>query len=80
MRLTAREQQALGVIDHVVPSPTVAPTTTPRETARRLREAIEAQLEALVDRDLGRPRAQSLRALPCLRCLHDGRRAGPRAA
>ena len=48
MRLTAREQQALGVIDAVIAEPGGGAHVDPRETARRLREAIEAQLESLV--------------------------------
>ena len=52
MRLTAREQQALGVIDIVIPEPARGAHADPRETARRLGEAIEAQLESLVHQDL----------------------------
>jgi acetyl-CoA carboxylase carboxyl transferase alpha subunit len=52
MRLTAREQQALGVIDIVIAEPDRGAHADPRETARRLGEAIEAQLEALVHQDL----------------------------
>jgi acetyl-CoA carboxylase carboxyl transferase subunit alpha len=52
MRLTAREQQALGVIDLVIAEPAGGAHQDPRETARRLGEVIEAQLEALVHRDL----------------------------
>jgi acetyl-CoA carboxylase carboxyl transferase alpha subunit len=51
MRLTAREQQALGVIDLVIAEPSGGAHTDPRETAHRLGEAIEAQLEALGHRD-----------------------------
>jgi acetyl-CoA carboxylase carboxyl transferase alpha subunit len=51
MRLTAREQQALGVIDLVIAEPEGGAHNDPRETANRLREAIEAQLEALAHRD-----------------------------
>jgi acetyl-CoA carboxylase carboxyl transferase subunit alpha len=51
MRLTAREQQALGVIDIVIAEPPGGAHTDPRETADRLGEAIEAQLDALVHRD-----------------------------
>ena len=47
MRMTAAEQQSLGVIDIVVPEPAAAPTPTSRETARRLRAVIVAQLDAL---------------------------------
>ncbi len=52
MRLTAREQQALGVIDTVISEPGEGAHQEPEETAARLREAIEAQLESLVHRDL----------------------------
>jgi len=52
MRLTAREQQALGVIDTVIGEPGEGAHEDPEETARRLGEAIEAQLEALVHHDL----------------------------
>jgi acetyl-CoA carboxylase carboxyl transferase subunit alpha len=52
MRLTAREQQALGVIDTVISEPGGGAHEDPEETARRLGEAIEAQLEALVHHDL----------------------------
>ncbi len=52
MRLTAREQEALGVIDLVIAEPTGGAHQDPRETAHRLGEAIEAQLEALVHKDL----------------------------
>jgi Acetyl co-enzyme A carboxylase carboxyltransferase-like len=52
MRLTAREQQALGVIDTVIAEPAGGAHADPEETAKRLGEAIEAQLEALVHHDL----------------------------
>jgi acetyl-CoA carboxylase carboxyl transferase alpha subunit len=52
MRLTAREQQALGVIDIVIAEPARGAHADPRETASRLGEAIEAQLEGLVHQDL----------------------------
>jgi acetyl-CoA carboxylase carboxyl transferase subunit alpha len=52
MRLTAREQQALGVIDTVIGEPVGGAHEDPDETARRLGEVIEAQLEALVHHDL----------------------------
>ncbi len=52
MRLTAREQQALGVIDTVISEPGQGAHEEPEKTARRLGEAIEAQLEALVHHDL----------------------------
>jgi acetyl-CoA carboxylase carboxyl transferase subunit alpha len=52
MRLTAREQQALGVIDIVIAEPSAGAHREPREAARRLGEVIAAQLEALAHRDL----------------------------
>jgi acetyl-CoA carboxylase carboxyl transferase subunit alpha len=52
MRLTAGEQQALGVIDTVISEPAGGAHEDPDETARRLAEAIEAQLDALVHQDL----------------------------
>ena len=52
MRLTAREQQALGVIDAVIGEPAGGAQGDPDETARRLGEAIVAQLDALVHHDL----------------------------
>lgn len=52
MRLTAREQQALGVIDTVIGEPGEGAHEDPEETARRLGEAIEAQLEALMHHEL----------------------------
>ena len=51
MRLTAREQQALGVIDIVIAEPAGGAHRDARETAQRLGEAITAQLEALVHHD-----------------------------
>jgi acetyl-CoA carboxylase carboxyl transferase alpha subunit len=52
MRLTAREQQALGVVDIVIAEPGRGAHADPRETARRLGEAIEAELEGLAHQDL----------------------------
>jgi acetyl-CoA carboxylase carboxyl transferase subunit alpha len=52
MRLTAREQQALGVIDIVIPEPRAGAHEDVPETARRLRDAIAPELESLVGRDL----------------------------
>ena len=63
MRLTAREQQALGVIDLVIAEPAGGAHSDPRETARRLGEAIEAQLEALVHQDIDALVAGPLRPL-----------------
>jgi acetyl-CoA carboxylase carboxyl transferase alpha subunit len=52
MRLTAREQQALGVIDTVIGEPDGGAHTDAEETAQRLGEAIEAQLESLLHHDV----------------------------
>jgi acetyl-CoA carboxylase carboxyl transferase subunit alpha len=52
MRLTAREQQALGVIDTVIGEPGEGAHTDPAETAKRLSEAIVAQLDSLAYQDL----------------------------
>jgi len=47
MRMTAPEQQALGVIDIVVPEPGAGAHTDHAETARRLKAVIAEQLDAL---------------------------------
>ena len=47
MRMTAAEQQSLGVVDIVVPEPAGGAHTDVAETARRLRAVIVAQLDAL---------------------------------
>ena len=52
MRLTAREQQALGVIDLVIGEPDGGAHTDAAETADRVGEAIGAQLESLAQKDL----------------------------
>jgi acetyl-CoA carboxylase carboxyl transferase subunit alpha len=49
MKMTAPEQQALGVIDIVVPEPGAGAHTDPAETARRIREVVLDQLETLVE-------------------------------
>jgi acetyl-CoA carboxylase carboxyl transferase alpha subunit len=51
MRLTAGEQEALGVIDVVVPESGAGAHATPAETAKRLKAVIIAQLDALVGKD-----------------------------
>ncbi|MFV2063798.1 MAG: acetyl-CoA carboxylase carboxyltransferase subunit alpha [Chloroflexota bacterium] len=53
MRLTAREQQALGVIDTVIGEPGEGAHTDAAETAARIGEAIVAQLESLAHQDVG---------------------------
>jgi hypothetical protein len=50
MRLTAGEQQALGVIDEVITEPDGGAHEDHAETARRLRDAIERRLQLLVGR------------------------------
>jgi acetyl-CoA carboxylase carboxyl transferase alpha subunit len=47
MRMTAPEQQALGVIDIVVAEPGEGAHTDPAETARRIRDVVVDQLDAL---------------------------------
>ena len=47
MRMTAPEQQALGVVDLVVAEPGEGAHTDPEETARRLRTVVTEQLDAL---------------------------------
>jgi acetyl-CoA carboxylase carboxyl transferase alpha subunit len=51
MRLTAGEQQALGVVDEVIPEPPGGAHTDPEATAAALRAAIVARLERLVGSD-----------------------------
>jgi acetyl-CoA carboxylase carboxyl transferase subunit alpha len=51
MRLTAREQQALGVIDEVIAEPAGGAHENATETARRLKSAIVTQLDTLAGRD-----------------------------
>jgi acetyl-CoA carboxylase carboxyl transferase alpha subunit len=50
MRLTAGEQQALGVIDLVIPEAGAGAHAEPKESARRLRTAVIAQLDILTAR------------------------------
>ncbi len=52
MRITAGEQQALGVIDLVIPEAGAGAHAEPKESARRLRTAIIAQLDILTSRDV----------------------------
>ena len=47
MKMTAADQQALGVVDIVVPEPGEGAHTDPAETARRLKAIIVDQLAAL---------------------------------
>ncbi|MDQ3938234.1 MAG: hypothetical protein M3253_06085, partial [Chloroflexota bacterium] len=53
MRLTAREQQALGVIDEVVAEPGEGAHENPDETARHLAERIVQHLDALAGQETG---------------------------
>jgi acetyl-CoA carboxylase carboxyl transferase alpha subunit len=66
MRMTAAEQQALGVVDIVVTEPGEGAHTDHAETARRLKSVIVSQLDALsripLD-DLVEARYQRFRAL-----------------
>jgi acetyl-CoA carboxylase carboxyl transferase subunit alpha len=47
MRMTAQDQQALGVVDEVIPEPGEGAHADPEETARRLRAAIVRELDRL---------------------------------
>ncbi|HET7702462.1 MAG TPA: acetyl-CoA carboxylase carboxyltransferase subunit alpha [Candidatus Limnocylindrales bacterium] len=47
MKMTAREQQSLGVVDLVIPEPGEGAHADPAETARRIRRVIIDQLETL---------------------------------
>jgi acetyl-CoA carboxylase carboxyl transferase subunit alpha len=47
MRLTAGEQEALGVVDTVIPEAGAGAHVTPADTARHLRASIETELERL---------------------------------
>ena len=49
MRMTAPEQQALGVVDIVIPEPGAGAHTDPVETARRIRQVVLDQLDALLE-------------------------------
>ena len=51
MRVSAADQQALGIVDAVIPEPTDGAQSDAEETARRVAEAIVGQLELLVGRD-----------------------------
>jgi acetyl-CoA carboxylase carboxyl transferase subunit alpha len=51
MRLTALEQQALGVIDDVIPEPGDGAHDDHGETARRIRQRVVPLLDALAGRD-----------------------------
>ena len=70
MKMTAADQQALGVVDIVVPEPGEGAHVDPAETARRLRPIILdrlAALEGLTDRRAAR---HALPPLPGPRVLH----------
>ena len=49
MKMTAADQQALGVIDIVVPEPATGAHAEPAETARRLKAIIVDRLAALAE-------------------------------
>src|SRR3954447_9716707 len=48
MRMSAQDQQALGVVDEVIPEPPGGAHTDPEETGRRLKVAIVRELDRLV--------------------------------
>jgi acetyl-CoA carboxylase carboxyl transferase subunit alpha len=52
MRITAGEQQALGVIDEVVAEPGIGAHSDPAEAARRLKSVISTHLEVLAGKSL----------------------------
>jgi acetyl-CoA carboxylase carboxyl transferase alpha subunit len=70
MKMTAPDQQALGVVDIVIGEPPGGAQTDPAETARRIRTVVLEQLEALsrvpVD-DLVEDRYRRFRALGAFR-------------
>jgi acetyl-CoA carboxylase carboxyl transferase alpha subunit len=70
MKMTAPDQQALGVVDIVIAEPPGGAQTDPAETARRIRTVVLEQLEALsrvpVD-DLVEDRYRRFRALGAFR-------------
>lgn len=47
MKMTAPDQQALGIVDIVIPEPGEGAHTDPVETARRIRSVVVEQLDAL---------------------------------
>jgi acetyl-CoA carboxylase carboxyl transferase subunit alpha len=47
MKVTAQEQQALGIVDEVIPEPGAGAHTDPAEMARRVRDAVNARFEVL---------------------------------
>ena len=66
MRMSAQDQQALGVIDQVIPEPAEGAHTDPAETGRRLKAAIVRELDRLVripTADLVEERYRRYRAL-----------------
>ena len=48
MKVTAQEQQALGIVDEVIPEPGAGAHTDPAEMARRVRDAVNARLDVLM--------------------------------
>jgi acetyl-CoA carboxylase carboxyl transferase subunit alpha len=83
MRMTASEQQALGVIDRVVAEPGEGAHTDHAETARRLREVIEdelARLDRLTLPDLVAQRYARYRNLGEFTVLPQGPAAAPERA
>jgi acetyl-CoA carboxylase carboxyl transferase alpha subunit len=49
MRMSAQDQQALGVVDEVIPEPPDGAHTDPAETGKRLKAAIVRELDRLVE-------------------------------
>ena len=47
MKVTAQEQQAMGIIDDVIPEPGLGAHVDHSETARRVRDAVNARLDEL---------------------------------
>ena len=73
MRMTAAEQQALGVVDIVVSEPGEGAHTDHAETARRLKSVILAQLDQLAHIPIDDARRGSLPALPGVGRVHGDR-------
>ena len=66
MRMSAQDQQALGVVDEVIPEPGEGAHADPTETGRRLKSAIVRELDRLVlipTADLVEERYRRYRAL-----------------
>jgi len=80
MRMSARDQQALGVVDVVVPEPGEGAHADPAETARRLRAVIVEYLATLTSRpadELVVLRARRYRSLGAFEDLGPGPEPAP---